>query len=190
MRTTKSLIRLGGCPGWSSLGAHSLCRFCHVAAQIFFCEDHLWHYLKGVPLSRKCHSQWLQSTLSAYSRRKFSRKHVTTKWKDKYTDSKSTIPHSYLLRLVFIRDLTLWTVRLKAVMVHVKMKWAKARQIIKMICAPSEDSDQPGYPSGLIVVFACFNMGHLFMRTAKTQAVLSLFWAHVPFFSCFDSSGL
>ena len=36
MRTAKSLIRLGGCPGWSesSLGAHSLCWFCHVAAHI------------------------------------------------------------------------------------------------------------------------------------------------------------
>ena len=35
MRTAKTLIRLGGCPGWSesSLGAHSLCWFCHVAAQ-------------------------------------------------------------------------------------------------------------------------------------------------------------
>ena len=34
MRTAKTLIRLGGCPGWSdsSLGAHSLCCFCHVAA--------------------------------------------------------------------------------------------------------------------------------------------------------------
>ena len=36
MRTAKILIRLGGCPGWSesSLGAHSFCWFCHVAAQI------------------------------------------------------------------------------------------------------------------------------------------------------------
>ena len=34
MRTAKTLIRLGGCPGWSesSLGAHSFCWFCHVAA--------------------------------------------------------------------------------------------------------------------------------------------------------------
>ena len=34
MRTAKTLIRLGGCPGWSesSLGAQSLCWFCHVAA--------------------------------------------------------------------------------------------------------------------------------------------------------------
>ena len=32
----KTLIRLGGCPGWSesSLGAQSLCWFCHVAAHI------------------------------------------------------------------------------------------------------------------------------------------------------------
>ena len=33
-RTAKTLIRLSGCPGWSesSLGAQSLCWFCHVAA--------------------------------------------------------------------------------------------------------------------------------------------------------------
>ena len=37
MRTAKTLIRLGRCPGWSesSLGAQSLCWFCHVAAQLF-----------------------------------------------------------------------------------------------------------------------------------------------------------
>ena len=37
MRTAKTLIRLGGCPGWSksSLGAHSFFWFCHVAANIF-----------------------------------------------------------------------------------------------------------------------------------------------------------
>ena len=36
MRTAKTLIRLGGCPGWSesSLGAQIFCWFCHVAAQI------------------------------------------------------------------------------------------------------------------------------------------------------------
>ena len=35
-RTAKSLIRLGRCPGWSesSLGTHSFCWFCHVAAHI------------------------------------------------------------------------------------------------------------------------------------------------------------
>ena len=36
MRTAKTLIRLGGCPGWSesSLGAQSLCWFCNVVAHI------------------------------------------------------------------------------------------------------------------------------------------------------------
>ena len=36
-RTAKTLIRLGGCPGWSesSLGAKSFCWFCREAAQIF-----------------------------------------------------------------------------------------------------------------------------------------------------------
>ena len=35
-RTAKTRIRLGGCPGWSesSLGAQSLCWFCHVATHL------------------------------------------------------------------------------------------------------------------------------------------------------------
>ena len=39
MWTAKALIRLGGCQGWSesSLGLHSFCWFCHVAAQICYC---------------------------------------------------------------------------------------------------------------------------------------------------------
>ena len=38
MRTAKTQIRLGGCPGWSesSLGAQSHCKFCHVAADMCF----------------------------------------------------------------------------------------------------------------------------------------------------------
>ena len=34
----RRLVRLGGCPGWSesSLGAHSFCWFCHVAAHMLF----------------------------------------------------------------------------------------------------------------------------------------------------------
>ena len=37
-RTAKTLVRQGGCPGWSEslLGAHSLCWFYHVAAHIDF----------------------------------------------------------------------------------------------------------------------------------------------------------
>ena len=44
-RTVKTLIRLGRCPGWSesSLGAHSLCWFCHVVAQIVIAEYHYRH---------------------------------------------------------------------------------------------------------------------------------------------------
>ena len=39
MRTANTLIRLGGCPGWSesSLGAHSFFWFCHVAAHMSSC---------------------------------------------------------------------------------------------------------------------------------------------------------
>ena len=34
--TAKTLIRLGGCPGWSesSLGAHAICWFCHAVAHL------------------------------------------------------------------------------------------------------------------------------------------------------------
>ena len=44
MRTAKTLIRLGGFPGWSetSLGAHSLCWFCHVTAQMVHKPFKLW----------------------------------------------------------------------------------------------------------------------------------------------------
>ena len=55
MWTAKTLIRLGGCPGWyeSSLGAHTFCLFCHVAAHfitrsccshsyLFVLFRHLW----------------------------------------------------------------------------------------------------------------------------------------------------
>ena len=36
-RPAKTLFRLDGCPGWSesSLGAHSFCWYCHVAAHVF-----------------------------------------------------------------------------------------------------------------------------------------------------------
>ena len=36
MRTAKTLIRLGGCPGLSesALGVHSFCWHCHVAAHL------------------------------------------------------------------------------------------------------------------------------------------------------------
>ena len=47
MRTAKTLIRLDGCPGWSesSLGAHSLCWFCHVAAHLPDWKGRLWNIL-------------------------------------------------------------------------------------------------------------------------------------------------
>ena len=37
MRTTKTLVRLRGCPGWSksSLGAQPFCWFCHMAARVW-----------------------------------------------------------------------------------------------------------------------------------------------------------
>ena len=43
MWTVKTLIRLGGCPGWSesSLGAQSFCWFCHEAAHMIHAEMHV-----------------------------------------------------------------------------------------------------------------------------------------------------
>ena len=40
-RTAKTLIRLGGCPCWSesSLGGHSFCWFCHVAAHLCMMDE-------------------------------------------------------------------------------------------------------------------------------------------------------
>ena len=53
LSTRRRLIRLGGCPGWSesSLGAHSLCWFCHVAAQILFIScDSEFSFRSGPPI--------------------------------------------------------------------------------------------------------------------------------------------
>ena len=48
----RRLIRLGGCPGWSeySLGAQSLCWFCHEAARILFNTSH-WPLVSRICLS-------------------------------------------------------------------------------------------------------------------------------------------
>ena len=57
----------------------------------------------------------------------------------------------------------------------------------KMICAPSEDSDQPRHPPSLIRVFAV-HMKKAWVLSyplrsywANAQADLSLRWAHMPF---------
>ena len=44
MRTAKTLIRLGGCSGWSEswLGIQSLCWFCHVVAQLYLYSNHVF----------------------------------------------------------------------------------------------------------------------------------------------------
>ena len=46
----RKLIRLGGCPGWaeSSLGAQSLCCFCHEAAQVISVSTPLFASLDNV----------------------------------------------------------------------------------------------------------------------------------------------
>ena len=63
----------------------------------------------------------------------------------------------------------------------------------QMICAPSEDSDQPGHPPSLIRAFAVhlkipwvlsYSLSaqrRLWPDWADAQADLSLCWAHLPF---------
>ena len=63
----------------------------------------------------------------------------------------------------------------------------------KMVCAPSEDSDQSGHPPSLIRVFAVLMkkakalsyplcaQRRLWSDWADAQADLSLRWAHMPF---------
>ena len=64
-RTAKTLIRLGGCPVWSksSLGAYSLCWFCHVAARMYsemkqtsLSSHCLLHYIIQKKKKKKKHS--------------------------------------------------------------------------------------------------------------------------------------
>ena len=53
MRTAKTLIKLGGRPCWSesSLGAHSLCWFCHEAAHIYMRTMHIFNNRVSVAIS-------------------------------------------------------------------------------------------------------------------------------------------
>ena len=63
----------------------------------------------------------------------------------------------------------------------------------KMACAPSEDSDQPGHPPGIIRVFAVSMkkawvlsypltaQRRLWSDCTDTQADQSIRWAHMPF---------
>ena len=64
MRTAKTLIKLGGCPGWSesSLGAQSLCWFCHEAAH--FVLFLLWSFVG--PNKNICVVQVTLPTLKFY----------------------------------------------------------------------------------------------------------------------------
>ena len=55
----------------------------------------------------------------------------------------------------------------------------------KMVCAPSEDSDQPGHSPSLIRVFAVLSyrlsaQRRLWSDWADAKADLSLRWAHMP----------
>ena len=72
-------------------------------------------------------------------------------------------------------------------------KWATAWKTNKLICAPNEDSDQPGHPFSLIRVFTVHMMTPLVLSYplsahrrlwsdwVDAQSDLSLHWAHMPF---------
>ena len=68
-RTAKTLIRLGGCPGWSesSLGAHSFCWFCHVADQIaIYLLYHPYYHRTVLKTVRVIHRHNLKASLSVH----------------------------------------------------------------------------------------------------------------------------
>ena len=150
MRTAKTLIRLGGCPGWSesSLGAHSFCWFCHVAAHMFLV--HLFVYLVCVtfcvfslPLGmrlRNCGSIWTSHSTFCYES---SGKEVNFNIHVKVEIKDHLLTRGYLMYLYIIEKI--WS--------HHNM-WAATWQNQQSDCAPSEDSDQPGHPPSLIRVFA------------------------------------
>ena len=73
-RTAKTLIRLGGCPVWSesSLGAQSLCWFCHKTAQIagvyllIYCgSDYVGKQLNKTPWHKSAQAN-VQQQISNY----------------------------------------------------------------------------------------------------------------------------
>ena len=84
-RTAKTLIRLGGCQGWSesSLGAHSFCWFCHEAAQteesyegyetsrnIFEIKSELYTSIKKAMNFRVKRNRYPWEDLHSYTKRK------------------------------------------------------------------------------------------------------------------------
>ena len=74
MRTAKTLIRLGGCPGWSesSLGAQSLCWFCHEVAHY----DYAMRYITdSYPIARSWQQLFTEIVVLCICRR-YSALHI------------------------------------------------------------------------------------------------------------------
>ena len=106
MRTAKTLIRLGGCPGWSasSLGAHSFCWFCHVTAHftqrvsiyphVYSPKHELsivyrdsvsvrsWSFERNNPPAYRCETEWLRDNDAFLCRRLNNDGHLDrfTRW--------------------------------------------------------------------------------------------------------------
>ena len=82
MRTVKTLIRLGRWPGWSesSLGAHSFCWFCYVAAQfesaITIVFDLTVLQLTEITIRITCSTDWIVLTHLSWSIEKSTKWHV------------------------------------------------------------------------------------------------------------------
>ena len=161
MRTAKTLIRLGRCPGWSkpSLGAESLCWFCHVAAQIMIkaCDDlemgqqNPLELLHGFPL-KQLKYVWIQIKMVEL------RLKMTLKFHYPFCPD---IVHGKCFQpkqnLVVKRSLTSALVLCYKIGVVLQSNCKSELsndKTNKMACGPSEDFDQPGHPPSLIWVFA------------------------------------
>ena len=123
MRTAKTLIRLGGCPGWSesSLCAHSFCWFCHVAAQF------LAYCCSCVCLLHRCWRMWYRPA------------HV---WSRGKVCQQSRQLHVWMY--VWLSGTTLWPRWVKSKCAETYcFNWASSRENLSLGFATRWDSNRP-----------------------------------------------
>ena len=65
MRTAKTLIRLGGCPGWSKTSLMPFCWFCHEAAHMAFNSIKTYSVVIFWP-QNKCPPPWILKIAKSY----------------------------------------------------------------------------------------------------------------------------
>ena len=185
MRTAKTLIRLGECPGWSesSLGAHLFCWFCHVAAhQEPIQSNSTSYHVMRKPVYAIC-KQKRHRSVWVYTGRKplgqvFSWRGLLSNVKGKQTpwsvsqeySSKPADGHQGCLKQGKYRLMTKSTQWLSAQR-RLKSAWASAQSDQSLRCALN----------GQLRTQAVFADSEDCSDWANAQADLSLHWAHCLF---------